>query len=202
MLPFQLLDMPTQSTTPPHWLKLVLLSLLLHAAVLIVWQPAKPTHPTAASALAIQLLMRPPLLAKQLTTNKTQPEKISPQAKPQPSNPQLITKTQTQIQHQAQYGQPLSASAVAATAPASPALNLDVSSALANPATAPRQQLVQRHGEKPRQLNTEAPEHETALSQDLKKAIRKDCRKAYSSMGLLAIPLLMKDSVTDDGCDW
>ena len=36
----------------------------------------------------------------------------------------------------------------------------------------------------------------------LNKAARTPCSQTYMSMGLLAIPLLLKDSVTDTGCVW
>lgn len=48
------------------------------------------------------------------------------------------------------------------------------------------------------------PEAETPLGQAIGKAARPDCRSAYAGadLGLLAIPLLVKDTVTDRGCKW
>lgn len=47
------------------------------------------------------------------------------------------------------------------------------------------------------------PKPEAAtLDRKVSGAARKDCRNAYSGMGLFAIPRLVLDSVTDDGCKW
>ncbi|AIP61656.1 hypothetical protein [Burkholderia thailandensis] len=50
-----------------------------------------------------------------------------------------------------------------------------------------------------------SPRKETAastLERNLSKASRADCRRAYAGMGLLAIPALAVDAVTDAGCKW
>jgi hypothetical protein len=42
----------------------------------------------------------------------------------------------------------------------------------------------------------------TKLGRAIEKAAQPDCRDAYAGLGLLAIPLLLKDTVTDTGCRW
>lgn len=51
-------------------------------------------------------------------------------------------------------------------------------------------------------VDSPKPEPETAFGRALANAKRPDCRNAYASAGLLAIPLLIKDAVTDNGCTW
>ncbi len=43
---------------------------------------------------------------------------------------------------------------------------------------------------------------ESRLAEATKRAQRSDCRKAYSSTGLLAIPQLARDLIADKGCKW
>jgi hypothetical protein len=40
------------------------------------------------------------------------------------------------------------------------------------------------------------------LGKEISKAKRAHCETAYSHLGLLAIPFLLKDTVTDKGCKW
>jgi len=53
-----------------------------------------------------------------------------------------------------------------------------------------------------RNLTLSRGEYETKLGEDIKKTVRKDCRTAYQSAGLLAIPLLLHDTALDKGCKW
>lgn len=45
-------------------------------------------------------------------------------------------------------------------------------------------------------------ERETALGASIAKAARQDCRNAHAGLGLLALPFLIKDAVTNSGCKW
>jgi hypothetical protein len=36
----------------------------------------------------------------------------------------------------------------------------------------------------------------------MEKALKPDCRDAYASMGLLAVPALVVSAVGDGGCRW
>ena len=52
------------------------------------------------------------------------------------------------------------------------------------------------------QNTTDATEPETVLGRKISRAALPDCRTAYAGAGLLAIPLLLKDAVSDGGCTW
>jgi len=45
-------------------------------------------------------------------------------------------------------------------------------------------------------------EKKSKLADDLQKAVKPDCRKAYADMGLLAVPALVAGAVADVGCRW
>jgi hypothetical protein len=51
-------------------------------------------------------------------------------------------------------------------------------------------------------LNPPPPEAETKLGRAMQKAAQPDCRDAYAAFGLLAVPFLLKDTITDTGCRW
>ena len=59
-----------------------------------------------------------------------------------------------------------------------------------------------RTGIIPLNLVPPPPEPESKLGRAIQKAAQPDCRDAYAAMGLLAIPFLLKDTVTDTGCRW
>jgi hypothetical protein len=59
-----------------------------------------------------------------------------------------------------------------------------------------------RTGIIPLNLFPPPPEPESKLGRAIQKAAQPDCREAYAAMGLLAIPFLLKDTVTDTGCRW
>jgi hypothetical protein len=40
------------------------------------------------------------------------------------------------------------------------------------------------------------------FSEAIEDAKRGDCRSEYAGIGLLAIPLLLKDTITGEGCKW
>ena len=46
------------------------------------------------------------------------------------------------------------------------------------------------------------PEAKSKLADDIEKAARADCRKAYGSLGLAAVLPLAIDAVRDKGCKW
>ena len=52
------------------------------------------------------------------------------------------------------------------------------------------------------QNGTDAAEPETVLGRKIQRAANPDCRTSYAGAGLLAIPLLLKDAVSDGGCKW
>jgi hypothetical protein len=56
--------------------------------------------------------------------------------------------------------------------------------------------------ELPPNLEPAKPEYETPLAQAIAKSARPDCKTKYAEMGFLAIPFLLRDTVTDSGCKW
>lgn len=60
--------------------------------------------------------------------------------------------------------------------------------------------------EKTRDARFEPPsqerESEGALAKGIAKALRPDCREAYSGAGLFAVPFLLRDTLSDRGCKW
>ncbi len=51
-------------------------------------------------------------------------------------------------------------------------------------------------------LNPPPRDAESKLGRAIQKATQPDCRDAYAAMGLLAVPFLLKDTITDTGCRW
>lgn len=45
-------------------------------------------------------------------------------------------------------------------------------------------------------------EKESPLTREVEKNAPKDCRTAYANLGLLAVPFLLRDSVSTSGCRW
>jgi hypothetical protein len=54
----------------------------------------------------------------------------------------------------------------------------------------------------PLNLSPPVPDPETKLAHDIQKAAKPDCRDAYAGLGLLAVPVLLADAITDKGCRW
>ncbi|MDO9286212.1 MAG: hypothetical protein Q7U26_15050, partial [Aquabacterium sp.] len=86
-----------------------------------------------------------------------------------------------------------------ATAPSLPAsaprLNLDL--------VRPRGGMISSQGSRGLlQMVPHPPEAKTKLAEDIEKAAKADCRKAYGAMGLLAVVPLAVDAVRDKGCRW
>ena len=52
------------------------------------------------------------------------------------------------------------------------------------------------------QLMPRPPEVKSKLAEDIEKAARADCRKAYAGSGLLALGSLAVDAARDKGCRW
>ena len=51
-------------------------------------------------------------------------------------------------------------------------------------------------------IDSPPPEPVSKLGKAIQKAAQPDCRDAYAAMGLLAVPFLLKDTITDTGCRW
>jgi hypothetical protein len=46
------------------------------------------------------------------------------------------------------------------------------------------------------------PETKTKEALAIEKAVRPDCREAYAGLGLLAVPALVANAISDTGCKW
>ena len=52
------------------------------------------------------------------------------------------------------------------------------------------------------QMLPHPPEAKSKLAEDIEKAAKADCRKAYGSLGLAAVVPLAADALRDKGCRW
>ncbi|MBI5258746.1 MAG: hypothetical protein HY855_19735, partial [Burkholderiales bacterium] len=52
------------------------------------------------------------------------------------------------------------------------------------------------------QLLPQPPDRKTKLAEEIEKAGKRDCRTAYSAMGLAALVPLAIDAARDKGCKW
>jgi hypothetical protein len=82
---------------------------------------------------------------------------------------------------------------IPAATPGPPRLNLELPRAGAEPGVPARGLLP---------VLPAPPQRRSKLAEDIDKAAKKDCRTAYSGMGLLAVVPLARDSVKDNGCRW
>lgn len=84
------------------------------------------------------------------------------------------------------------------SASASPSIDLDAARASARQ-TARAQSAPMARMEREA---TDSVEPETVLGRKIQRAANPDCRTSYAGAGLLAIPLLLKDAISDGGCKW
>lgn len=57
-------------------------------------------------------------------------------------------------------------------------------------------------GEPVVRLGPKAPVEQSEIARGIAKSARPPCKNAHAGMGLLALPLLLADTVTDRGCKW
>jgi len=91
-------------------------------------------------------------------------------------------------------------------------LGQDVATPAALPASAPRLNLelvrprggaISAQGSRGLlQMLPHPPEDTSKLADDIAKAAKADCRKAYSSLGLAAVVPLAVDALREKGCRW
>ena len=136
---------------------------------------------------------------------RAQPERAEPsRAQPSPTqtNTQKNMQTDTQpaaarsrVQFEPRAGKPADAPSAGAPAPASRDFGWQPSDSAAPGERRARGEPVPR-------LAPKAPAERTVLSREMEKAARPPCRDAHASKGLLALPFLLADTVTDSGCKW
>ncbi len=182
----------------PRWAFWVSLSVHL-AGLLLIKFSVSPPQQRADAPLMIQLQL--------------EELKVSPQRPPQPPSERVENRVVTKS---IQMPRTLSAS-TRTSEEAKPAASgaavsettshkdvviqpLDLSTAKAIAIPPERQSLVQRKSHP--NLAPQTKEVETELAKQLSKAVLPDCRQAYSGAGLLALPMLMRDAVTESGCTW
>lgn len=57
-------------------------------------------------------------------------------------------------------------------------------------------------GESAVRLGPKAPVEQSEIARGIAKSARPPCKNAHADMGLLALPFLLADTVTDRGCKW
>ncbi|OHX13741.1 hypothetical protein BI347_09610 [Chromobacterium sphagni] len=66
-----------------------------------------------------------------------------------------------------------------------------------------RQQIRRLEPENPNAKPLQADAEKARLARNIDQAQRKDCKNAYSALGLLAAPFLLRDALDkDNGCKW
>jgi hypothetical protein len=86
----------------------------------------------------------------------------------------------------------------AGSASASPSIDIDAARASARQTARAQSASMTRTA----QDATDATEPESVLGRKIGRSVHPDCRTSYAGAGLLAIPLLLKDAVSDGGCKW
>ncbi len=62
--------------------------------------------------------------------------------------------------------------------------------------------MPQARGEPVVRLGPKAPAEQSDIARGIAKSARPPCKNAHADMGLLALPFLLADTVTDRGCKW
>jgi hypothetical protein len=201
---------PPVSTPPPPTPAPALVAPVSPAAPpAAVASPAPAAAPPGPEPAPVDAL---PVLRTLGGTGPMQPQTTSPSAALQTDTAPASAPTLPTLQRTPALG-PAVAAAAPAAPDAGPRAGQDVATPASNAASAaPRLNLQlarPRSGELPRGGSTgvlsllpRPPETASQLSKDIDKAAKPDCAKAYSGAGLLAVPLLLVDSLRKDGCKW
>lgn len=62
--------------------------------------------------------------------------------------------------------------------------------------------MARARGEPVVRLGPKAPVEQSEIARGIAKSARPPCKNAHADMGLLALPFLLADTVTDRGCKW
>lgn len=180
-----------------RWWPYLLLSLLVHGSLMYGWRTSIEANPIVMSPFKVELAAE----LKRETVPVSAPSVLKPSKQRATRAPQLHPQRTQTIQQ--------TASAVAILPPETElntkatSINLDAAKSMARSLAIEREQktLV---SPKDAHLNLDLPkeEKETALAKNLRKAVRADCKQAYQGLGLLAVPILLKDTMLDSGCNW
>lgn len=159
------------------------LSLLLHLAVLALpaWRAA--SLPGRPAPLAVRLLPPAPVRPVAAVAPPT-PSRVSGKAGRAAPIPRAAAAAAAPSSHPS------------SDAPASPAASVDLGAAMATA----RQ--IGRAGAAKVAPGEASGERGSALGRKIEQAARSDCRDAYAGLGLLAIPFLAANAVSERGCKW
>lgn len=182
-------------------------SLLLHALLLAVYDQRKSADeglPTATWSRDLGVTLHLPqsshFVSNEDMLEKTQTKDNARLSRNDPVEQIDDDKESTSIPSKTVI--PMSSSGTSASRnelDSSPAVDIDAARQIARQMARakdqnPNQQL-------PRRVASDI-ERETPLAQAIARSARSDCRTAYAGAGLFAIPLLIRDAVTDSGCKW
>lgn len=165
-----------------------IVSLLLHALVLSYFG-----HHLLTTNQLTKIDANPPLV---MTLRPSSSPAVGPAAEsPSPAQ------THTSRRSYAESVEPRSnATAAALPDQNNPSLPIDIEAAYA---------VARQSGKPSRSLGGQADnsgppdqDRETALGRGIAQAARSDCRTAHSGLGLVAIPFLIADVISDRGCKW
>ena len=148
-------------------------------------EPVQAMAPAASEPVVAKLAPLQPLQPLQPLEGNTLP--LSPSGSLAGTTPQLAGPVAAEAKPSPAAAPPV------ATAPLAPRLNLN----------------LPRGGETSRgasqgllQMLPRPPERPSRLAEEVARAAKKDCRQAYSGMGLLAVVPLVAGAVKGDGCNW
>jgi hypothetical protein len=187
-----------------HLVASVLLSVLLHALVLIAFRVA-PAHVNVSESkpmLPLELTLRP------YRSHATSMEDVQAEAKraAKPHAGEKITrKPDASVEPSSVRSDIVMPRAQEETPPGSgnegsayPSIDWEAARRIARETDRTRARSL---SELPALGSPEA-ESGTVLGRGIAKAARPDCRTAHAGMGLLTIAFLLRDAITDNGCKW
>ena len=181
------------------------LSLALHGLLAFI-HPGSPivsvqTGPTSPPATRLKVELLPARQARSIqftTSSQTLPEMRAPPevlSRPAGVKRDRHVPSNEQAPSRAEVSEAYSA---AGSDSASPSIDLDAARASARQTARAQAPSTKRTAPDP----TDAAEPETVLGRKISRSANPDCRTSYAGAGLLAIPLLLKDAVSDGGCKW
>ncbi|OHX18117.1 hypothetical protein [Chromobacterium sphagni] len=159
-------------------------SLLLHALAFFALKAVQQQPAAAPQALRVQIL----------PISLPAPASPSPAASPAPRRASVAARAAPPAAITARPGKAARQGKTAASA-ASAETRVTIEGL--------RQQMRHLEPEKPNAKPLQAEPEKARLARNIDQAQRKDCKTAYSGLGLLAAPFLLKDALDkDNGCKW
>jgi hypothetical protein len=157
----------------------IALALLIHLAVFVFYQAKKPMPQTPAPSMQV-LLKTTSHKAAEIRSAKPSKQHSIKQAAIVAPAPQML--------------EPISEAGQAINQLISPNPKLDLS--------IPKDENLNTKHRPHTGLDPQAETPRSALAKSLDKAVKPDCKQAYSSMGVLAAAPLIYDALSERGCAW